>query len=69
MRDPSFSSFICQPEAKIADPICTFVFSIIVIFTTVRLMKDSIMIILEAVPSTIDLAALSEELSCIHGVR
>lgn len=58
-----------QPEAKIADPICTFVFSIIVMFTTISVFKESIMIMLEGVPSTVNLAKLSEELSCIDGVR
>lgn len=58
-----------QPQAKVADPICTFVFSIIVIITTVKLMKDSIMVILEAVPPSVNLSTLSEELACVDGVR
>lgn len=32
-------------------------------------MKDSIMIILEAVPNTVNLSILADELSCIDGVR
>ncbi|XP_037046643.1 zinc transporter 2 [Bradysia coprophila] len=56
------------PGAKIADPICTFVFSIIVIFTTVRIMKESLAVLLDAVPKSIKLSDLNEQLSRIDGV-
>lgn len=36
-----------QPEYKIADPICTYVFSILVVLTTVRILCDTGVIILE----------------------
>ncbi|XP_059337971.1 probable proton-coupled zinc antiporter SLC30A4 isoform X3 [Ammospiza nelsoni] len=36
-----------KPEYKIADPICTYVFSILVVFTTVRILCDTGVIILE----------------------
>lgn len=58
-----------QPNAKIVDPLCTFLFSIIVMFTTVRLMRESIAIILNAVPGDLDVQLLHNELSCIPGVR
>ncbi|XP_031626935.1 zinc transporter ttm-1-like [Contarinia nasturtii] len=57
------------PNAKIADPLCTFVFSIIVMVTTFSIMKDSIGIILEAVPTTINTERLKDDLKCIEGVR
>ncbi|KAJ6622382.1 Zinc transporter 8, partial [Pseudolycoriella hygida] len=56
------------PNFKIADPICTFVFSIIVILTTVRIMKESLSVLLDAVPSSVRLSDLREELSRIDGV-
>uniref|UniRef100_A0A8C8SUL2 Probable proton-coupled zinc antiporter SLC30A4 n=1 Tax=Pelusios castaneus TaxID=367368 RepID=A0A8C8SUL2_9SAUR len=36
-----------KPEYKIADPICTYIFSILVVFTTVRIIWDTGVIILE----------------------
>ncbi|XP_050834603.1 probable proton-coupled zinc antiporter SLC30A4 isoform X2 [Serinus canaria] len=36
-----------KPEYKIADPICTYVFSILVVFTTIRILCDTGVIILE----------------------
>lgn len=39
--------FPLQPEYKIADPICTYVFSILVVFTTIRILCDTGVIILE----------------------
>ncbi|NXV95879.1 ZNT4 protein, partial [Calonectris borealis] len=36
-----------KPEYKIADPICTYVFSILVVLTTVRILCDTGVIILE----------------------
>lgn len=58
-----------QPNAKIADPLCTFVFSIIVMITTCNIMKDSIGIILEAVPNSINTEKLKDDLRRIDGVR
>lgn len=40
-----FVSF--QPEYRIADPICTYVFSLLVAFTTFRIIWDTVVIILE----------------------
>lgn len=58
-----------QPNAKIADPLCTFVFSIIVLITTCGIMKDSIGIILEAVPNSISTEKLKDDLKSIDGAR
>lgn len=63
------NSIYFQPNAKVADPLCTFVFSIIVMMTTCTIMKDSIGIILEAVPNSINSDRLSEDLNCIDGVK
>ena len=58
-----------KPEWKIADPICTFLFSIIVMFTTVRIMKESILIIMESAPDHIDHQAVKLSLLNINGVK
>lgn len=36
-----------QPECKLADPICTYIFSVLVLFTTFRIIRDTIVIVLE----------------------
>ena len=36
-----------KPEYKIADPICTFLFSIIVVFSTTHVLKDVVHILME----------------------
>jgi len=57
-----------KPEWSIADPICTFLFSILVLFTTVRILKDSIHVLMEGTPDGISTPAIRAELSAIPGV-
>lgn len=57
-----------QPNAKIVDPLCTFLFSIIVVFTTVRLIKQSLRVIMDAAPANVDVKRLTTELACLPGV-
>ncbi|ALC40425.1 CG11163 [Drosophila busckii] len=59
----------CYPAAKYADPLCTLLFSLIVIMTTVRLFRESLAILLDAVPPGVCLAALQRELHSIEGVK
>ena len=42
-----FFSFILQPSWAIADPICTFVFSLIVLGTTLAILKDALIVLME----------------------
>lgn len=53
------------PEYSIADPICTFIFSIIVVFTTIRILKEGISVLMEATPVEIDMKTLEKELKRI----
>lgn len=57
------------PHAKFMDPVCTFLFSIIVIFSTLRLLKDSIYIVMEAFPNNIDYNSILRSLQGLNGVR
>ena len=57
-----------KPEWKIADPICTFVFSIIVLFTTWRVATDCIKILLEGTPQELDTDEFEEGLKSVPGV-
>lgn len=38
---------ILQPSWAIADPICTFVFSLIVLGTTLAILKDALIVLME----------------------
>ncbi|KAI8036512.1 hypothetical protein M5D96_010671 [Drosophila gunungcola] len=58
-----------EPSAKYADPLCTILFSIIVIITTVQLFRESLAILLNAVPLSLSLRTLHCELANLDGVR
>ncbi|NWH32959.1 ZNT4 protein, partial [Chloropsis hardwickii] len=58
-----------KPEYKIADPICTYVFSILVIFTTIRILCDTGVIILEGVPRHLNVDRIKEDLMKIEDVK
>ncbi|NXY28846.1 ZNT4 protein, partial [Pomatorhinus ruficollis] len=57
-----------KPEYKIADPICTYVFSVLVVFTTVRILCDTGVIILEGVPRHLNVDRIKEDLMKIEDV-
>lgn len=57
-----------KPEYKIADPICTYVFSLLVAFTTFRIIWDTVVIILEGVPSHLNIDYIKESLMKIEDV-
>ncbi|XP_049638458.1 probable proton-coupled zinc antiporter SLC30A4 [Suncus etruscus] len=57
-----------KPEYKIADPICTYVFSLLVAFTTIRIIWDTVVIILEGVPSHLNIDHIKESLMKIEDV-
>ncbi|XP_073424579.1 probable proton-coupled zinc antiporter SLC30A4 isoform X1 [Dendrobates tinctorius] len=58
-----------KPEYKIADPICTYVFSVLVLFTTVRLVRDTVLIILEGVPKHLNVDQIKDDLMKIDDVH
>nr|XP_003471808.1 zinc transporter 4 [Cavia porcellus] len=57
-----------KPEYKIADPICTYVFSLLMAFTTFRIIWDTVVIILEGVPSHLNVDRIKEALMKIEDV-
>ncbi|XP_065324352.1 proton-coupled zinc antiporter SLC30A2-like [Gordionus sp. m RMFG-2023] len=57
-----------RPDLKIADPICTFIFSFLVILTTLSILKDIVMILMEATPSDIKYAHVKQSLLTIPGL-
>ncbi|KAG1472010.1 hypothetical protein G6F56_001795 [Rhizopus delemar] len=59
---------IFRPELTIVDPICTFVFSILVLYTTYHLVKDSLAVLMECVPGNIHPDLIERSLLDIQGV-
>ncbi len=57
------------PNFSIADPICTYIFSIIVGLTTIRILKDCIFVLMEGSPIDIDIEQLEKDLNEISGVK
>ena len=57
------------PNFSIADPICTYIFSIIVGLTTIRILKDCIFVLMEGSPIAVDIDELEADLKNIKGVK
>jgi zinc transporter 2 len=57
-----------NPEWKIADPICTFLFSILVMWTTFGIVREASSMLLMSVPGRIDTVEFVEELEALPGV-
>ena len=49
-------------DFKIADPICTYLFSILVIMTTIPVFRDCMRILMEVQPNTVDSIALKHDI-------
>jgi zinc transporter 2 len=57
------------PEAKVADPICTFLFSILVVFTTVPVFKECVRILMQQAPPDIQTTKVLNALQNLQGVQ
>ncbi|XP_044022684.1 zinc transporter 2-like isoform X2 [Siniperca chuatsi] len=57
------------PEYKVADPICTFLFSVLVLGTTLPVTKDVFRILMEGTPQDIHLDTVRELLLSVRGVK
>jgi len=57
------------PHWTIVDPICTFIFSIIVMFTTASIVKDCIVVLMEGSPTDIDTEKMIDDFNKIEGVE
>lgn len=58
-----------EPSWYIADPICTLVFAVIVLFTTVRLVRQSVAVLMEGTPANIAVEDVDSALLDIPGVK
>lgn len=61
--------YLFQPSAKFMDPVCTFLFSVIVICSTLKLLKDSLYVVMEACPNNINYNNVLKNLKGLNGVR
>ena len=61
---------VIDPEKySIADPICTFLFTILVLMTTIPIFKECVKIILEKTPDEIDSRALYNDILALKSVE
>ncbi|XP_064540864.1 uncharacterized protein ZnT33D [Drosophila montana] len=58
-----------KPEWAIVDSICTFVFSIIVLVVTLRILRDVMMVLMEATPDYMDYGEVQRTFLSIEGVE
>ncbi|GCB72829.1 hypothetical protein scyTo_0002211 [Scyliorhinus torazame] len=58
-----------KPAYKIADPICTFFFSIFVLGSTITILKDVFRVLMEGTPKGMDFNSVKEVLLSIKGVK
>ncbi|XP_074542290.1 proton-coupled zinc antiporter SLC30A2-like [Halichoeres trimaculatus] len=57
-----------KPEYKIADPICTFLFSIFVLCTTFTIMRDILVVLMEGTPAGVKYSEVQGHLLSTKGV-
>ncbi|KAM6959206.1 proton-coupled zinc antiporter SLC30A8 [Aplochiton taeniatus] len=58
-----------KPEYKIADPICTFLFSIFVLCTTVTILRDILIVLMEGTPGDVKYSEVKASLLAVKGVK
>ena len=57
-----------NPDYKLADPICTLIFAIIVFTTTITILRDTLNILMEGSPHGMNYKKVRRELLQINGV-
>jgi zinc transporter 2 len=57
------------PDMVIVDPICTYIFSVIICFTTIPIFKDCIRVMMEGSPKEIDIEELLHDITEVKGVE
>ncbi|XP_076261744.1 solute carrier family 30 member 3 isoform X5 [Rhynchophorus ferrugineus] len=58
-----------KPEWVMVDPIMTFIFSVFVLITTFAIIKDTLLVLMEALPKGIDFEDVMNILLSIEGVK
>uniref|UniRef100_A0A8C8HR93 Probable proton-coupled zinc antiporter SLC30A3 n=1 Tax=Oncorhynchus tshawytscha TaxID=74940 RepID=A0A8C8HR93_ONCTS len=58
-----------RPEYKVADPICTFLFSVFVLGTTITILRDVFRVLMEGAPRGIEFDSVKEVLLSLKMVK
>eukprot|EP00731_Ephydatia_muelleri_P013394 Em0007g704a len=58
-----------SPEWKLADPACTFLFSVLVLFSTINILRDAILVLMEGTPMDVDFDEIKNGLLAVRGVK
>eukprot|EP00854_Cymbomonas_tetramitiformis_P012435 gene12435-14692_t len=58
-----------KPEWRLADPICTFVFALLVLLTTLTVIQEIVDVLMERVPTALDISALAAKMRDLPGVK
>ncbi|XP_025089495.1 zinc transporter 2-like isoform X2 [Pomacea canaliculata] len=58
-----------KPEWKIADPICTFLFSVFVLITTLSIMRDILVVLMEGTPRNLSFEEVRATFLNLEGVQ
>ncbi|XP_025199644.1 zinc transporter 2-like isoform X2 [Melanaphis sacchari] len=57
-----------RPDWKIVDPICTFLFSLLVLVTTFNILRDTMIVLMEGMPKGVNFVDVLETFMSIDGV-
>lgn len=58
-----------KPEWKIADPLCTYLFSVIVCITTFPTIKSCFIVLMEVAPQELSIDQIKEEILALESVK
>ncbi|KAL0922488.1 hypothetical protein M5K25_006477 [Dendrobium thyrsiflorum] len=58
----------CKPEWKIVDLLCTLMFSLIVLITTINMLRNILLVLMESTPREIDATKLEKGMCEVDGV-
>lgn len=58
----------CKPNLYVVDPICTLIFSVLVLGTTYNMVREIISVLMESTPREVDASALEKGLLGLSGV-
>ncbi|XP_063810830.1 proton-coupled zinc antiporter SLC30A2 [Pseudophryne corroboree] len=58
-----------KPEYKMIDPICTFLFSVLVLGTTLTILRDVLLVLMEGTPKGVNFNMVKDTLLSINGVK
>lgn len=57
-----------KPEWQIVDPICTFIFSVLVLITTLSILRNTMNVLMEGIPNDIDFSVVKDMIVKVPGI-